>query len=394
MTDEAVVEAIADDIYDAGQFCLDLEFMTEGRYVAELSLVQVSWGDPESPEVRAIDPLAVPVDAIVELVQDPTTETIVHAAQADLALLSARFNARADALIDTQVAAAFLGFGDQIGYANLVERLSDVVLDKGAQFSQWSKRPLSAEQLSYALDDVRYLPDLWHRMRSELERRGRLDWVTDECARLADGWAQRSLPEEMYRRVRGWNGLKPRAQGALREVAAWREQRSLEQNRPPSWLINDRTLLELCRTPPRDERELVDVRGLGKGMAERHGSVLLDLIARGQADPPPPRPPSARLPDIGEAWPAILRGLVQARCQEMAVAPRFVATRADIDAVIAWWLVGDHSQEPDVPLLRGWRRELAGGDLLDWLSGRTTIVADRSEAGIRIAARSAPAGLR
>ena len=226
----------------------------------------------------------------------------MHAAQADLALLSARFNARAEALIDTQVAAAFLGFGDQIGYANLVERLSDVVLDKGAQFSQWSKRPLSAEQLSYALDDVRYLPDLWHRMRSELERRGRLDWVTDECARLADGWAQRSLPEEMYRRVRGWNGLKPRAQGALREVAAWREQRSLEQNRPPSWLINDRTLLELCRTPPRDERELVDVRGLGKGMAERHGSVLLDLIARGQADPPPPRPRSARLPDIGEAW--------------------------------------------------------------------------------------------
>ena len=384
VTDARDVDDIADAIEEAGSFALDLEFMTEGRYVAELSLVQVGWGDVDDPHVAAIDPLKVDIDPIVDLLEDPEVETVIHSAQADLSLLGNQFQARAEGLVDTQIAAAFLGMGEQLGYGPLVQRVTGVELDKAAQFTEWSRRPLSAEQLSYALDDVRYLPRVWRQLRADLKERDRLGWVADECERLAETWSRRIPPAEMYMRVRGWNSLNGRQLGALRAVAAWREEESLHHNRPPSWLLNDRTMLELCRRPPRDERGVGEVRGMGNGTAQRHGRELLDLIRDGMQDPPdvPSKPP--RLPNVGQAWPAVLSGIVQTRCREVEVAARFVGTRSDIDDVTAWWLTGDHDSEPNVPLLTGWRRELAGQDVLDWLAGRTTIGVDDSEAGVRI----------
>jgi len=385
VTDARDVDDIADAIDEAGSFALDLEFMTEGRYVAELSLVQVGWGDSADPEVAAIDPLKVDIDPIVELLEDPEIETMIHSAQADLALLGQQYRARAENMVDTQIAAAFLGMGDQIGYGPLVQKVTGVELDKGAQFTEWSRRPLSAEQLSYALDDVRYLPRVWDRLRVDLDERDRRSWVDDECNRMAETWSRRTPPDEMYMRVRGWNGLNARQLGALRAVAAWREEESLQHNRPPSWLLNDRTMLELCRRPPRDERGVREVRGMGNGTAQRYGTDLLDLIRDGQQDPPDVPSRAPRLPNVGQAWPAVLSGIVQTRCREVEVAARFVATRSDIDEVIAWWLTGDRDAEPEVPLLTSWRRELAGQDVLDWLGGRTTIAVDDSEAGVRIA---------
>lgn len=390
VTDPRDVDDIADAIEEAGSFALDLEFMTEGRYVAELSLVQVGWGDIDDPHVAAIDPLKVDVDPIVDLLEDPDIETMIHSAQADLALLGGQFQARAQNLVDTQIAAAFLGMGDQIGYGPLVQRMTGVELDKGAQFTEWSRRPLSDEQLSYALDDVRYLPRIWQMLREELDQRDRRGWVDDECDRLAEAWSRRTPPEEMYTRVRGWNGLNQRQLGALRTVAGWRELESLQHNRPPSWLMNDRTMLELCRRPPRDERGVREIRGMGNGTAQRYGKELLDLIQQGMEDPPEAPARSPRLPNVGQAWPAVLSGIVQTRCREVEVAPRFVATRSDTDEVIAWWLTGDRDQEPDIPLLTSWRRELAGQDVLDWLAGRTTIAVDDSEAGVRIAPNGKP----
>lgn len=379
------VAAIAEAIRGAGSFALDLEFMTESRYVAELSLVQVGWGDPEAPEVRAIDPLKVDARPIAELVGDPTVETVIHSAQADLALVGAVFGIRGRGIVDTQIAAAFLGMGDQIGYAALVERMAGVYIDKGSQFTEWSRRPLTDEQVKYALDDVRYLPDSWQQLRIDLEAQGRLAWVMEECDRLAETWAERTPPEEMYRRVRGWNGLRRKSQGALRALAMWREEEALRANRPPSWLLNDRTMLEIARRPPRDLAELRSVRGLGEGTAQRYGKVLLEAVERGMEDPPPEEDTPPRVPNLGQSWPAILSGIVQARCREASIAPRFVATRREIDDLIAWWLVGDRSKEPDLPLLDGWRRELVGADLLNWLQGKTAVVVDPdSEAGLTI----------
>ena len=124
---------------------------------------------------------------------------------------------------------------------------------------------------------------------------------------------------------------------------------------------------------------------MGNGTAQRYGRELIELMREGAEDPPPALPNAPRLPKVGQAWPAIISGIVQTRCREVEVAPRFVATRRDTDEVIAWWLVGDHDAEPEIPLLTSWRRELAGQDVLDWLAGRTTIMVDDSETGVRIA---------
>jgi ribonuclease D len=385
VTDQARVAEIARAIASAGEFALDLEFMTDGRYVAELSLVQVGWGDPDQPEVAAIDPLKVDPQPVLQLAGSDNVQTVLHSAQADLALIGQQFGIRGHRVLDTQIAAAFLGMGDQVGYAPLVERVCGVRLDKSAQFTEWSRRPLSEEQVHYALDDVRYLPRLWRTLNDELRERGRLAWVAEESDRLAETWAERVPPEQMYRRVRGWNGLRRRSQGALRAVAAWREREALRANRPPSWIMNDRTMLELCRRPPADEAAMREVRGLGEGTVQRYGRAILAAIAEGVEDPPPAEPKRAAVPPYGRAWPAILSGIVQAGCREANIAARFVATRSDIDTLVAWWLTGDHEEEPDLALLRGWRRELAGGAMLDWLRGKTTLAVDpTSEAGIRI----------
>ena len=385
VTDAAEVASIAAEIARCGWFALDLEFMTEGRYVAELSLVQVGWGDHDTPTVAAIDPLRVDPRPVIDLVARDDVEVIIHSAQADLALIGAAFSVRATKVFDTQIAAAFLGMGEQIGYGALVERMAGVHLDKGAQYTEWSRRPLSEDQLRYALDDVRYLPAVWRQLKAQLVARGRDGWVQEECDLLADAWAERTPPEEMYRKVRGWNGLKRRSLGALRTVAAWREQEALRANRPPSWIMNDRSLLELARRPPRDAADLSAVRGLGEGTIQRYGKAILDAVERGVNDPPEDDPTPPRLPNLGQAWPAILSGIVQAKCREAEIAPRFVATRREMDDLIAWWLTGDQSREPDLPLLRGWRRELAGRDMVDWLRGETAVAVDmHTEAGVRI----------
>lgn len=386
VTDSGEVHEIAGAIRRAGLFALDLEFLSESRYVPELCLVQVGWGDPEAPEVAALDPLAADVGPIVALVEDPEVEVLLHSAQADVALLGDHFDARPRAVLDTQIAAAFLGLGDQVGYGNLVRELTGVELDKGAQFTDWCRRPLSAEQLRYALDDVRYLPRMWQRMRRELEERGRLEWVMEESRQLAEDSARRTPPEEVYRKVRGWERLDDAARGALRRLAAWREREALESNTPPAWLLKDKPLLEVARRRPGDTKELHRLRGVPGKTARRHGRAILDAL-RGDHPPAPERPPRRRrLTGKAKGWGSLVLGLIHARCREVDVAPRFVASRADADTLVHWWVEsGGEGDEPDLPLLAGWRRELAGQAALDWLAGQTGIVADpESDSGLRL----------
>lgn len=386
VTDSGEVHEIAGDIRRASRFALDLEFLSESRYVPELCLVQVAWGDPEAPEVVAVDPHAADVTPLVALVEDPEVEVLLHSAQGDVALLGDRFDVAPKALFDTQIAAAFLGLGDQVGYANLVRELTGVELDKGAQFTDWCRRPLSGQQLRYALDDVRYLPRMWRRMREELETRGRLGWVEEESRRLAEDAARRQPPEEAYRKVKGWERLDDTARGALRRVAAWREREALDSNTPPAWLLKDRPLLELARRRPGHPKELHRVRGVSGKTAQRHGRAIVEAI-HGDRPQAPERPPRRRrLTGKAKGWGSLVLGLIHARCREVDVAPRFVASRADADTLVHWWVEsGGEADEPDLPLLAGWRRELAGQAALDWLAGQTGIVADPdSDSGLRL----------
>jgi ribonuclease D len=379
------VRTVADDIRALGVCALDLEFVSESRYVPELGLVQVAWGDPETPRVVAADPLATDVEPLLGLVSDPGVEVAIHAFQGDLALISDRFGLEAQAVVDTQVAAAFLGVGDQVGFTTLVERTVGVELDKGAQFTDWLRRPLTDEQLRYALADVRYLLPAWAELRRRLADRGRLDWVREESERLARAAARRRPPEETFRKIGGWNRLDPRQLGALRALAAWREEEALSSNTPPAWLLPDRTVLELARRRPTDRNRLRRVRGVKAGVAHRHGSAILEALARGADDPADPERPPRRLTGQGRTWASLLSGLIQARCREQEVAPRFVGARADAEALVRWWIEGDREREPDLPLLTGWRREMVGEEALAWLAGDIALAADaEAKSGVRV----------
>jgi ribonuclease D len=368
------VAEVAAEIERAGSFAFDLEFVSEGRYVPDLTLIQVAWGDPDEPQVVAVDTLAADPRPLLAPLADPAVETVLHAVQGDLSLLSQRFGAAGGGVIDTQLAAAFLGLGDQVGYAALVEQVLGVALDKASQFTDWARRPLTPEQLRYALDDVRYLPPLWRELSARLAERGRLDWVREESAALAEAAARRAPPEEAYLRFRAWDRLPPRAVGALRAAAAWRERRALATNTPPRWILQDGALLEAARRLPRQPAELAEIQGIGRSTVRKVGSELIEALHQGASDPPPAT--SGRRQDKrARKLAKQLAELVGERSEELVIAQRLLATRADLEALVQWWLDGGPEAEPGAPRpapLTGWRREVVGDALLAELGAAET----------------------
>jgi ribonuclease D len=387
--DEATgVSDIAAAIERAGMFAIDLEFVSEDRYVPELALVQVAWGDAASPEVAAVDPLAVDPRALFDLVADPAIEVVAHAARQDLGLLNTTYGVTARGFIDTQIAASFAGMPDQIGYARLVNQLFGLSIDKGSQHTDWRRRPLSDRQLRYALDDVRHLLAAWDVLRGRLEQRGRLSWAREESQRLAESEALRRPPDEIYRQIGGWTGLKGPTLSILRELAAWREREALSSNTPPSWILPDPALVELARRAPTQASELGRVRGVTATTARRHGEAIVVAVAAASGRAvavEAARPLSPR----GQAQAAMIAAIVQSRCGEADVPVRLVGGRGDAEALVAWWETSGGEAVTPGPgatpmLLEGWRNEVAGRHAIAWLRGETALAADpRAPGGLR-----------
>lgn len=377
---------IAAAIARAGVFALDLEFVSQDRYVPDLALVQVAWGDPDRPEVAAVDPLAVSVEPLVRLVADPAIEVVAHAARQDLGLLAARFEVTAAALWDTQIASAFAGLPDQVGYARMVQELVGVSLDKGSQFTNWQRRPLSHTQVYYALADVEHLLAARRVLEERLRERGRLGWAAEESTRLAQGAARRRAPEELYRTIGGAAGLDGASLAVVRELAAWREREALSSNTPPSWLASDQALVELARRAARrGDADLGKVRGLPPATARSHGQALRRALELGLSSPPPERVLRNQKPQA-QAQAAMVGAIVQARAGDADLPVRLVGGRADHEALVEWHAAGAaEDQRGEVALAGGWRHELAGRDALAWLAGEIALAADPERpGGVRI----------
>lgn len=354
----------------------DIEFVSEGRYIPELSLLQLAWGDVAAPEIAVIDCLAADPAPILELIAGEQVETVAHAARQDLGLLAARHGVVARAFWDTQIAAAFLGIAEQIGYGRLVAHMLGVDLDKGAQFTAWLERPLSERQLRYAVDDVRYLPRIWAALRADLQARGRLGWVREESDRLAAGAMPYGPAEEAYLDIKGGRGLRGRALASLQALAAWRQTQALAENKPLSWVLPEPAMIELCKRVPRELRDVRAVRGIGEGTVRRYGADILAVLTAAARQPPPPAsPPASPLGARAQMWAPVLAALIQALAARAGIASRFVGTRGDAEALAAWFDEGARGAEPDIQLLAGWRRELAGEAVLAWLRGERAIIA-------------------
>jgi len=368
----------------AGMLGIDTEFISEGRYRALLCLVQVAVPDPDADggtRVMLIDPLASrdePAPApLVALLADPGVQVVIHAGRQDVAILRRVWGAQVSNLFDTQIAAGFAGFGAQTGYGTLLADVLGVHLSKSAGFTRWDLRPLTGEQVGYAVDDVAHLLDLAEALQRRLRSAGRLEWVAQECGRVEQASDERD-PDSAWERLPRVHQLSGRARAVAQALAAWRERTAAAEDRPLGSVLADQTLLEIARRQPADTAGLERIRGLQPSTLRRRGGDLLTVVQQGlRARPPAPREHDRldlRPGDIPLI--ALAEALIRSRAATAGLAYELVASRNDLEQVIT--SVRRRDPEPDVRTLQGWRRELVGAELLDLLAGRRLLGVDRN----------------
>jgi ribonuclease D len=370
------LKTLADGARAAGRLALDTEFMGEGRYRTLLCLVQLAIPEhvQDGERILVVDPLAEELDGspLADVLADPAVQVVVHAGRQDIALVRRRLQTEVTNVFDTQVAAGFAGLGAQSSYDSLLTEILSLKVAKTASFTRWDARPLSAEQLAYAREDVVHLLELASELEQRLTKLGRLEWALEECGPLERSSDVRDL-ETIFARLPRIGGLSPSARPIARELVEWREQTAERQNRPVQGVLSDATLVEIARRRPSSRSDLEKIRGVGASGSGRRADELLEAIRRGRdrpADPAPQseRPPAGRPDDAPLV--ALAEALLRARARQAGLAYELLAARADLQAIVAGMRAGD---EADVRTLRGWRRELAGSELLDMLDGRLSL---------------------
>jgi ribonuclease D len=337
---------------------VDTEFVREDTYFPKLCLVQIGDGAGEA----CIDTLALAgggePQPLLDLMVAPAITKVFHAASQDIEVFVQLAGAAPQPLFDTQIAAALLGLGDQLGYAALVEKLLAVKLDKSLTRTPWARRPLSTAELEYAAADVRYLAQLYPLLRDRLETAGRLGWHAEECARLADPARYRNPPEAAWRRLKGLARLPAQAQHAAAALAQWREQLAQQRDRPRKWILDDDPLYRIATRRPQTLAELAALQALQPKTLERHGEVLLRVLATAASGGEPLMAPEPAPDAAHKARLNLLLERLRAISERLAIPASLLAPRGDVELLLR------RGRQAEVPLLRGWRREAAGEEVL------------------------------
>ncbi len=376
ITDRRTLQNFVQRLSEQDRIALDTEFVGEDSFVPRLELIQVAAG----PLSAVIDfPAVGSLDDFGVLLADARIEKVVHAGRQDLELFYTHTGKVPAPIFDTQVAAAMVGYGTQIAYAQLVQRVVGVKLTKAHTFTNWSQRPLSKEQLAYALDDVHYLLAVHTHLRERLKALGRMDWVEEEFVRLGSKLTDGSRePRHRYQRIRGWENLRPRFAAVLRELVAWREEEAKRRDVPRGRVIRDEVLLEMARHTPMKIAALKGMRGLHASEAERNGEALLRVIERGLAVPESdwPEAPKTKRPEPEAAGQVdLLQAVLKAIALREEIAPSLLAGASDLQELVD----AKHQREKlDLPILQGWRKTLAGETLLEVLDGKLQVGIDPS----------------
>lgn len=348
ITDERALADLCRSLATAEWLALDTEFLRERTYRARLCLVQIA----DRTTVACVDPLAMDnLGPLLTLLHAAGTVKVLHAARQDLEVFFDIEQRVPAPVFDTQIAAAFLGYDDQIGYGALVQAITGVALAKTETRTDWSKRPLSAAQLEYAADDVRHLRPVYESLREQLMTRGRLAWVEAECAALDDPALYRVDPADAWRRLRGGADLPPAGQQILRALCTWREREAQARDLPRGWVLRDEVLYELARRAPDSTQALAGVPGLDERAGRRHANAILSAVAEGRAAAP--EAIWARSTPLTPAQAALVKqlmGRVRELATQQALAPAVLATRRDIERLVR----GAEASE----LWQGWRAEL------------------------------------
>jgi len=372
LTTTEELAAFCDRARAAPYVTVDTEFLRERTYYSRLCLLQMAIPGESDDSAVLVDTLAegLSLEPLYGLFREESTVKVFHAARQDLEIFYVDAGVIPAPLFDTQVAAMVCGFGEQVGYETLVKKIAKHTLDKSSRFTDWSRRPLSEAQMTYALADVTHLRVIYEALEKKLRETGRERWVAEEIAILSDPETYVVRPEDAWKRVKTRNNA-PKFLAIVRELARFREDYAQRRDIPRSRVYKDDALVELASTKPRNMQELGRSRLLlREGRKGEIAEGILEAIKAGIECPPDrmPKPDLSREKlQVNPALADLLRVLLKAKTESSGVAPRLIAPAADLDALAAG--------ARDVAALSGWRREVFGEDALRLCEGRIALAA-------------------
>ena len=345
---------------------IDTEFHRERTYRAKLCLIQLATEDANA----IVDPLAIEdLTPLAELFEDERMTKVFHAGDQDVEILMENVGTIPHPVFDTQIAAGLLGHPQQMGYGALVKAYCNVSLPKADSYTDWTRRPLSKTQLEYAIDDVLYLPGIYRTMMQQLVDTGRLDWLTEEFSRLSDPASYEVDPMNCWRRLKRVNGLTRKQLAVAQAVAAWREETAMRRNVPRRWILTDEFIVEIAKRIPTTRDELFEIRGLKDRIPARYADEMVSRICKALESDPESWPKPKRRKGGGRNVDGVvdlMTDLVRRRAEESGVATQYIASHDDLVKVA-------RGEDEDIDVLKGWRRELAGDELLDLAAGKIVL---------------------
>jgi ribonuclease D len=362
--DQGSLDALVHRLAAAETYALDTEFHRERTYYARLALLQIRDGD----EVALVDPLTVDVGPLRDVLAGPGL-CLMHAASQDLEILERECGTVPRRLVDTQVAAGFVGLGSP-GLGILLQRRLGIHLPKADRLTDWLRRPLPEDAAVYAAADVAYLDELWDSLATEIESRGRMDWLLDECDELRRRHGEPLDPDRAWWRIKEARRLRGRARGVAQSVAAWRERRARQVDKPVRHVLPDLAVVAIAERPPRTRRDLDRVRGLdGRHLRGGAGDSLMAAIEAGAAldDSHLEIPPRDGVDTTFRPAVTLASAWVGQLARDAELDPALVATRADIESLVR----GEPSR-----LSSGWRARVAGIPVQRLLAGEAALAFD------------------
>ena len=369
VTDTDQLQKLVAQMGGAPIVAIDTEFMRERTYYARLCLIQVATDDLSA----IIDPLAFDdLSALEPILYNEDVVKILHAGVQDLEIFYQLFGRVPKPLFDTQVAATLAGFPQQVGYGALVRELTGTELDKSDTFTDWSRRPLKDSQIEYALNDVRYLPDIYRELKERLGEKGRIEWLCPDFGRLEDSVTYEIVPEEMWRKVKKSSSLKRRHLGVLIQVAAWREREAQRRDLPRRWVLGDDSLVEIARRAPESAEAVRGIRRVGDKLSNSGARGIVEAVRKGLAMGDDELPQFSRKRGgsrEGDGVVDLLAALVRLRAKEHGVAVPLLASRDEMERIAS-------GETDGCQVLEGWRRTLVGEELLDLMDGKLAMKID------------------
>ena len=372
LTSQSEINTALATIKNGASFAIDTEFLREKTYYPQLCLIQIAGNGIHF----AIDPLIEGLDLsrLWDLLADETIIKIFHAGRQDIEIFYHLTGAVPQNIFDSQIAAMVCGLGDQVGYDKLVQHFLNVTIDKSSRFTDWSKRPLSDKQISYALDDVIHLEKIYPMLCEQLAKDNKLDWIADEAKTLASLDTYAVNPDEVYKRIKVRTN-KQIVLNRLKYLAAFRERECQKRDLPRGRFLKDETLLDLAATGPKTAESVQKIRGIGN---QKNGWLSGQIIAViKQAD----SADKASWPDLPErkkterapaAVLEMLRVLLKHVCEEAGIAPRLIASASDLERLAL-------SDSKDQPVLQGWRHDVFGKKALAMKAGKIGMALDKGE---------------